>query len=156
MSAAAVLDLPSLEAWGRRLGAEAFPGLVIGLIGPLGAGKTTLVRAIVDGAGGDPSAVTSPTFILIQEYAGRFPIAHLDVYRLKSAQEYLDLGIDELIPDALFLVEWADRVHDQLPADRLEITLSVTEETTRKVEWEAFGKVTELSTVLEALDFDAV
>jgi tRNA threonylcarbamoyladenosine biosynthesis protein TsaE len=156
MSASAVLDLPALEAWGRRLGAEAFPGLVVGLVGPLGAGKTTLVRAIVDGAGGNPAAVTSPTFVLVQEYEGRFPIAHLDVYRLKSQQEFLDLGVDELIPDALLIVEWADRVRDQLPPDRLDITLTPAEEATRTVEWTALGKVAELTTVLEALDFDAV
>ena len=156
MSASAVLDLPALEAWGRRLGTEAFPGLVVGLIGPLGAGKTTLVRAIVDGAGGNPAAVTSPTFVLVQEYAGRYPIAHLDVYRLKSAQEFLDLGVDELIPEALMIVEWADRVRDQLPPDRLEITLTPAAEGTRTVEWTALGKVAELTTVSEALDFEAV
>jgi tRNA threonylcarbamoyladenosine biosynthesis protein TsaE len=156
MNDSAVLDLPALEAWGRRLGAEAFPGLVVGLIGPLGAGKTSLVRAIVDGAGGNPAAVTSPTFVLVQEYEGRFPVAHLDVYRLTSAQEFLDLGVDELIPDALLIVEWADRVRDQLPPDRLEITLTPAEEGTRTVEWTALGKVAELTTVCEALDFDAV
>jgi tRNA threonylcarbamoyladenosine biosynthesis protein TsaE len=156
MNDSAVLDLPALEAWGRRLGAEAFPGLVVGLIGPLGAGKTSLVRAIVDGAGGNPAAVTSPTFVLVQEYEGRFPVAHLDVYRLTSAQEFLDLGVDELIPDALLIVEWADRVRDQLPPDRLEITLTPAEEGTRTVEWAALGKVAELTTVCEALDFDAV
>jgi tRNA threonylcarbamoyladenosine biosynthesis protein TsaE len=156
MNASAVLDLPALEAWGRLLGAEAFPGLVVGLVGPLGAGKTTLVRAIVDGAGGDPTAVASPTFVLVQEYMGRFPIAHLDVYRLKSAQEYLDLGVDEMTPESLLLVEWADKVRDQLPPDRLEIVLTTVDETTRKVEWSALGKVAELTTVCEALDFDAV
>jgi len=150
------LDLLGLEEWGRSLGAEAFPGLVVGLIGPLGAGKTTLVRAIVDGCGGNPAAVTSPTFVLVQEYEGRFPIAHLDVYRLKSAQEYLDLGIDEIIPEALLVVEWADRVKDQLPPDRLEITLTPVDETKRKVEWVALGKVAELTTVCDALAFDAV
>jgi len=156
VSASAVLDLGSLEGWGRRIGAEAFPGLVVGLIGPLGAGKTTLVRAIVDGAGGNPAAVTSPTFVLIQEYAGRFPISHLDVYRLKSAQEYLDLGVEELASESLLLIEWADRVRSQLPPDRIEIVISPVDETTRKVEWDAIGKVAELTTVLEALDFDAV
>ena len=155
-SASAVLDLAALEAWGRRLGAEAYPGLVVGLTGPLGAGKTTLVRAIVDGAGGNPTAVASPTFVLVQEHQGRFPIVHIDVYRLKIVQDFLDLGVDELIPASLCLIEWAERVRDHLPVDRLEVTLTTVDETKRKVEWTAFGKVVEMTTVLEALDFDAV
>src|SRR5687767_910519 len=109
-SGSAVLDLAALEAWGRRLGVEAYPGLVVELTGPLGAGKTTLVRAIVDGAGGNPAAVASPTFVLMQEHQGRFPIVHIDVYRLKIVQEFLDLGVDEIIPTSLCLIEWAERV----------------------------------------------
>ena len=152
----AVLDLAALEAWGRRIGAEAFPGLVVGLTGPLGAGKTTLVRAIVDGAGGDPASVASPTFVLVQEHQGRFPITHIDVYRLKTVQEFLDLGVEELFPTSLCLIEWAERVRDHLPVDRLEISLSLVDEPTRKVQWEAFGKTKDMTTLLEALDFDAV
>ena len=155
-SGTAILDLAELEAWGRRLGAEAYPRLVVELTGPLGAGKTTLVRAIVDGAGGNPAAVASPTFVLMQEHQGRFPIVHIDVYRLKIVQEFLDLGVDELIPTSLCLIEWAERVRDHLPVDRLEVKLTPVEETKRKVEWTAFGKVVEMTTVLEALDFDAV
>jgi len=155
-AASKALDLAAVEAWGRQLGTEAYPGLVVGLTGPLGAGKTTLVRAIVDGAGGNPAAVTSPTFVLVQEYQGRFPIAHLDVYRLKTVQEFLDLGVEELIPTSLCLIEWAERVRDHLPVDRLEVALSPVDEGTRKIEWTAFGKTAEMTTLVEALDFGAV
>src|SRR5947209_496953 len=82
------LDLPDLaatEALGHRLGALLFPGSVIALIGTLGAGKTHLVRAIAEGLGvPDRRLVTSPTFVLIQEYHGRLPIYHFDAYRLAS------------------------------------------------------------------------
>lgn len=155
-AASGPLDLAAVEGWGRALGAAAFPGLVVGLTGPLGAGKTTLARAVVDGAGGNPTAVTSPTFVLVQEYQGRFPIAHLDVYRLKTVQEFLDLGVDELIPNSLCLIEWAERVRDHLPVDRLEVVLTTADASTRTIEWTAFGNVAEMPTLLEALDFDPV
>src|SRR5579859_5326038 len=92
-------DLPELaatEAFGRRLGGLLFPGAVVALIGPLGAGKTHLARAVAAGLGvRDPRVVTSPTFVLIQEYAGRLPIYHFDAYRLRGESELADLGGQE-------------------------------------------------------------
>ena len=83
------LDLPTpaaTERLGQTLGQFLFPGSVIALVGPLGAGKTFLVRAIAQGLNiSDPAAVTSPTFVLIQEYQARLPMYHFDVYRLKRA-----------------------------------------------------------------------
>src|SRR3954447_14376000 len=94
-----VVDLPdpaATEALGRRLGDLLFPGAVVGLVGPLGAGKTYLVRAIAEGLGIQHSgAVTSPTFVLIQEYAGRLPIYHFDTYRLRNPREFFELGASE-------------------------------------------------------------
>src|SRR5882724_9260492 len=88
--------LPATEEFGRRLGTLLFPGAVIGLIGPLGAGKTHFVRAVAEGLGVDDSrVVTSPTFVLIQEYAGHLPIFHFDAYRLHGDAEFLELGADE-------------------------------------------------------------
>src|SRR5437879_1728646 len=107
-----VSDLAGTEALGRRLAGVLFPGAVVALIGPLGAGKTHLVRAIAEGLGiANPNVVTSPTFVLIQEYDARLPIYHFDAYRLTSEAEFADLGVHEYFQGAgVCLVEWADRV----------------------------------------------
>jgi tRNA threonylcarbamoyladenosine biosynthesis protein TsaE len=131
------LDLPDLAATaalGRRLGALLFPGAVVALVGPLGAGKTHLTRAVAEGLGiADSRAVSSPTFVLIQEYAARLPVYHFDAYRLKGEDEFFDLGAHEYLQgDGVCLVEWADRVPGCLPAEHLRIELAVTGETTRR------------------------
>jgi tRNA threonylcarbamoyl adenosine modification protein YjeE len=119
-------DRASLEAWGQALGAVLPRASVIALLGDLGVGKTTLVRAICEGLGVfNPSAVTSPTFALIQEYAsplGR--IVHADLYRLRSGAELEALGWDELVESAaVVLVEWPERVADTLSPDTITIEL---------------------------------
>lgn len=119
-------DRPSLEAWGRALGAALPRPAVITLIGDLGAGKTTLVRAISEGLGVlDLSAVTSPTFALVQEYASPAgTVVHADLYRLKSDAELASLGWDEIVANAsVLLVEWPERAEGTLPADTLSIEL---------------------------------
>ena len=126
-----VFDLPDLAATGalgRRIGGHLIAGAVVGLVGTLGAGKTHLARAIAEGLGvADGRVVTSPTFVLIQEYEGRLPVYHFDVYRLPDAAAFLDLGAAEYLEgDGVCLVEWADRVRDWLPAETLWIELEVT------------------------------
>jgi len=120
-----IAHLAETEALGRRLGEVLFPGAVVALIGPLGAGKTHLVRAIAEGLGIlNSRVVNSPTFVLCQEYNARLPIAHFDAYRLKNAHEFADLGVWEYFEgDGVTLIEWADRVADVLPADHLEIVI---------------------------------
>src|SRR6202050_4044804 len=105
-------DLYDTQLFGRRLAGLLFPGAVIALIGPLGAGKTHLVRAVAEGLGiADSRLVSSPTFVLIQEYQARLPIYHFDAYRLRGAEELFDLGVHEYFADkGVCLVEWADRV----------------------------------------------
>ena len=89
-------DLAATEAFGRRLGGLLFPGAVVALVGQLGAGKTHLTRAVAEGLGvRNPAAVTSPTFVLIQEYPARLPIYHFDAYRLGGPREFAELGVDE-------------------------------------------------------------
>src|SRR5207302_9287486 len=110
------------------------PGTVVALIGPLGAGKTRLVQTVATALGVPAGSVTSPTFVLVNEYAGgRMPIYHFDTYRLKDDDEFLNLGPDEYFDsNGITFVEWADRVTRLLPAERLEITLEPTGETQRR------------------------
>jgi len=110
------------------------PGTVVALIGTLGAGKTRLVQAVAAAVGVPRANVTSPTFVLVNEYTGgRLPIYHFDTYRLKDDDEFLNLGPDEYFDSSgLTFVEWADRVANLLPTERLEISIEVTSETTRR------------------------
>jgi tRNA threonylcarbamoyladenosine biosynthesis protein TsaE len=126
-------ELAATDALGHRLGHLLFPGAVMALIGPLGAGKTHLVRAIAEGLDiTDSRAVSSPTFVLIQEYRARLPIYHFDAYRLRGEREFLDLGAHEYLEgNGVCLIEWADRVAGCLPAEHLRIELAVTGETSR-------------------------
>src|SRR5262245_9769366 len=144
MPAALTLDLPDLaatNAFGRRLAGLLFPGAVVALIGPLGAGKTNRVRAVAEELGADGRAVSSPTFVLIQEYRARMPVYHFDAYRLRSEAEFFDLGAHEYFEgDGVCLVEWGDRVAGCLPREHLRVTLSVTGEHSRRAAVEGVGE----------------
>src|SRR5688572_1112199 len=109
------------ERLGAALANVLPPGTVVGLIGTLGAGKTRLVQAVATALGMPPGSVTSPTFVLVNEYrGGRMPVFHFDTYRLKDEDEFLALGPDEYFEsNGLTFVEWADRVADLLPRERV-------------------------------------
>lgn len=128
------------EAATDRLGAciarSVVDGMVVELNGQLGAGKTRLVRAICKALGIDTSHVSSPTFVLLQLYTdGRIPVAHFDTYRLGDTDEFLAIGADEFTNSSewLCLIEWAERVAECLPADRLRIDISATSADARHV-----------------------
>ncbi len=135
-------DLAATQALGRYLGQRLWPGSMVALIGELGAGKTQFVRAIAEGLGiADSRIVTSPTFVLVQEYLARLPIYHFDAYRLRSKAEFADLGVHEYFEsNGVCLIEWADRVMGCLPAEHLRITLETTGETSRRAIIEGKGE----------------
>lgn len=123
------IDLPDPDATrrlGACLGAALAPGLVVGLEGDLGAGKTALSKAAIAAQGGvDEDDVVSPTFIIAAEYPGRVEVLHVDAYRLDDGRALLDLGFGPLeAGDRAALIEWAERVDDALPRDRLTLRLA--------------------------------
>lgn len=129
---------------GAILAEAAEPGLVVGLIGPLGAGKTRLVRATATALGADPRSVNSPTFVLIQEYLGRIPVFHFDTYRLRDVQAFADLGAEEYFSgEGICFVEWADRVISELPRDLLCIEMSVCAPTARRFRFSSSGPLSQ-------------
>jgi len=119
-------------------------GAVVALMGTLGAGKTRLVQALARAEGVPADLPTSPTFVLIHEYPGRRPVYHMDAYRIRSEQEFMDLGPEEYWESpGISLIEWADRVRGCLPADRLDMEIEITGPQSRRFRCRAFGLVYE-------------
>jgi tRNA threonylcarbamoyladenosine biosynthesis protein TsaE len=127
-------DEAGTAALGQAL-AELLPRqAVVGLNGPLGAGKTRLVQAVAEASGVDRRGVTSPTFVLVQEYHGARAIYHADAYRLADDDEFWQLGLDERFDEPVWVfIEWAERIHRCLPADRLDLELTPLDGPRRRV-----------------------
>ncbi|XUX00107.1 MAG: tRNA (adenosine(37)-N6)-threonylcarbamoyltransferase complex ATPase subunit type 1 TsaE [Dehalogenimonas sp.] len=125
---------------GETIGKEFRPGDIILLAGPLGAGKTTLVKGMAKGLGVTGS-VLSPTFVLARELEGRLKMYHVDLYRLEKMPEITDLGLDDyLYGDDITVIEWADRAETLWPDDHLRIDLEYTADKARKLKITAHGK----------------
>jgi tRNA threonylcarbamoyladenosine biosynthesis protein TsaE len=115
------------------------PGDVVALTGDLGAGKTVFVQGAAL-ALGVKARVTSPSFVLMREYQGDLPVLHLDVYRLNSLQELIDLGFEEYLePRWVIFVEWGDAVAPMLPEEHLEVDIKAVSETDRAITLKPFG-----------------
>jgi tRNA threonylcarbamoyladenosine biosynthesis protein TsaE len=136
-----IADLSATMSFGRRLGSRLFPGAVVALVGQIGAGKTHLTRAIAEGLKvTNPELITSPTFVLIQEYSAALPIYHFDAYRLTGAAEFDALGASEyLYGRGVCVIEWADKVLPALPEEHLRVQIEVIDESQRKIHITGFG-----------------
>ncbi len=135
-----ILDEAGTDRLGRALSDVLEPGTVISLVGNLGAGKTRLVRAVVEGLGLAGENVSSPTFVLIHEYPSRIPVYHFDTYRVKDLDEFQDLGVDEYFyGEGICFVEWGDRMRELLPRDHLRIQIEIVTPETRQSKFEATG-----------------
>lgn len=122
---------------GRRIGEQLKGGEVVAVCGLLGSGKTHLIKGIAAGAGAEDSRrVNSPTFVIVNEYSGRFDIYHVDAYRLNSIAEFEMLGFDDFCyPRSVVLIEWADKVESALEAiDYVRIELFHAGQTDRKID----------------------
>jgi tRNA threonylcarbamoyladenosine biosynthesis protein TsaE len=126
---------------GQAIGRVLRGGESIALFGPLGAGKTTLVRGIAQGLGASPATVTSPTFVVIHEYdQGRLPLAHMDLYRIRSPHDLESTGLIEYFSgQTVTVIEWADKGLAALPQDRIEIILNHRALRSRTIQLRATG-----------------
>jgi tRNA threonylcarbamoyladenosine biosynthesis protein TsaE len=129
-------DASDTLALGRLLGELSLrPADVIALVGPLGAGKTVLVKGLADGLGVRPAkAVSSPTFVLLNKHMGRLPLYHFDAYRLRSAADMFAIGCEEVFfGPGVSVVEWADHVPECLPEEHLFLRIEITGPSSRRI-----------------------
>jgi tRNA threonylcarbamoyladenosine biosynthesis protein TsaE len=129
------------QSLAEQLGQLLQPGDVVALIGELGSGKTVFSQGLARGLGVPKTFyITSPTFAIINEYPGRVPFYHLDLYRVSGPDEMWELGLEEILyGQGAVAIEWAERLDKELPAERLEVHLTFSDETSRSLTFNAFG-----------------
>lgn len=118
-------DEAATQRLGRVLARTLQVGDAVCLFGPLGAGKSTLARALIRALTSLDEEVPSPTFTLVQTYAAAFPIAHFDLYRLNSREEVAELGLEEALAEGAAVIEWPQRLEGRLPHTRLDIEIEI-------------------------------
>jgi len=127
---------------GKRLGSQLEPGGVIALTGELGCGKTLLTRGICFGLDVPLRQVNSPTFVLVNEYRGRLPVFHLDMYQIGAEADAVELGITDYLARAeggVMIIEWAEKIMPLLPDDLLKISFEILSTRKRLIEFSAVG-----------------
>lgn len=129
------------ELIGGLLGARLDPGSLVCLYGDLGAGKTSFAAGIAMGLDVQEQYITSPTFTFVNEYRGRMPFYHIDLYRLTDPAELEGIGFEEYIDsDGATVIEWAERAEEALPGERLSVYLSYESENSREIGFLAAGE----------------
>jgi tRNA threonylcarbamoyladenosine biosynthesis protein TsaE len=131
------------QTWriGELLGALLGPGDMLCLYGDLGAGKTSFSYGIARGLEVREQYITSPTFTFVNEYEGRIPLYHIDLYRLTDPGELENIGFEEYIDsDGVTVIEWAERAEDELPVSRLSVYLSYVDDHSRELGFLAEGE----------------
>jgi len=129
-------------SFGKRVGERLKAGSIIALIGELGCGKTLLTRGICVGLGVSERYVSSPTFIFVNEYRGRLPVFHIDLYRLDTIAEEFEIGILDYLAKAdsgVIVVEWAEKILSLLPDNYLQVHFQVLSARRRQLELVSFG-----------------
>lgn len=129
---------------GEKIGRNLRGGSVIALIGELGCGKTLLTRGITTGLGVPLRQVNSPTFVLVNEYNGRLPIFHMDLYRLGDAVDVVDIGLLDYLARAesgVIIIEWAEKILSLLPDEYLKIEFEILSARKRRISFSAVGEM---------------
>lgn len=131
------------SAVGKKIGKHLAAGAVIALIGELGCGKTLLTRGICAGLGVPLRQVNSPTFVLVNEYRGRLPVFHLDLYRIGNEADGVELGITDYLRRAasgVMIIEWAEKILPLLPSDLLKVEFQILSARQRRITFTSTGK----------------
>lgn len=119
---------------GFKIGKKLKKGDVIAMQGTLAAGKTTITKGIAKALGVEDT-ITSPTFCLISEYSGKMPLYHMDVYRLEGSDDFVNLGTDDMIyGDGVSIIEWSEKIMDELPKKTIILKITPTEDNKRIIE----------------------
>ena len=120
-------------ALGKKIGGKLQKGDVIALQGTLGAGKTTITKGIASALDIDET-ITSPTFCLISEYEGKMPLYHMDVYRLEGAEDFINLGVDDMLYGrGVCLIEWSEKIMEELPKKTIVLRLEPHDDGSRTI-----------------------
>ena len=121
---------------GRKIGSMLTKGAVIAMQGTLAAGKTTITKGIADSLG-IKETITSPTFCLISEYQGKMPLYHMDVYRLDGGEDFINLGVDDMLYGrGVCLIEWSEKIMEELPKKTIILRLEPKEDGSRTISLE--------------------